>query len=711
MAESVEIKIEAKDDASDVFESLRRQMDDTKQAMDQLAQSADSLSFHQAVQGASDVNEAYDKAFGTVKQGIPIFGELGHAIMQGLGLGAGLSIFAGITSGIQSLVGQLKSTVTEASAAEEAQTRLRAVLAATGGASGVTAQQVNDLAGEMQNLTRFEDDTVVSASSVMLTFRHINSEVFPRAIKAAGDLAAMWGMDLTSAARMVGRALDAPGEGLGMLTRLGVRFTDEQNKMLQQMVATGQGAQAQAMILDTLNSKFGGTAQAMAGTYAGRLEQLRNKFSDVKEEIGNHLLPMLEMLTERLSRGIDSGGGIVGWIGTQIDDFAKQTRSALDQLDLVGKQISAIGDFANAAANRFSEYWRAAIGIVGTYFERLKAQAAGVWATITGNAAEAARQQGIVADLTASIAAQSANLGTVLSTVAPIMQSAWADMVQELHRLNIEIDIAAGRKARIGPETGLPNTFAGQLAAITGGRLRAAATNAGVGAGEAWGGGFADGVKNSNIPSAIEGDIKAAQEKLKGLVPEMFPDLNAPGANGPFENIFRAADVAKRGEDSPWAKVLGLTQDQAKDIVTKFGQGIIDESVKGLIDIEALKKNAKLKEVADAMTKQFGIEIAGSAGASTELKTAGSTLIGTLKTGVDTAAPGLVDGLKTTITTPIIEAFDAATAAVDRLIAAMERLKAQSTKPPATGGTGGGPGGGAPQLAPLRYAARARGYA
>ena len=127
MAESVEIKIEAKDDASDVFESLRRQMDDTKQAMDQLAQSADSLSFHQAVQGASDVNEAYDKAFGTVKQGIPIFGELGHAIMQGLGLGAGLSIFAGITSGIQSLVGELKSTVTEASAAEEAQTRLRAV--------------------------------------------------------------------------------------------------------------------------------------------------------------------------------------------------------------------------------------------------------------------------------------------------------------------------------------------------------------------------------------------------------------------------------------------------------------------------------------------------------------------------------------------------------------------------------------------------------
>ena len=70
----------------------------------------------------------------------------------------------------------------------------------------------------------------------------------------------------------------------------------------------------------------------------------------------------------------------------------------------------------------------------------------------------------------------------------------------------------------------------------------------------------------------MESDIKTAQDKLKGLIPEMFPDLTAPGANGPFENIFRAADVAKRGADSPWAKVLGLTQDQAKEIVQRIAR-------------------------------------------------------------------------------------------------------------------------------------------
>ena len=100
----VEIKVEVEDKATDFFRELAVGIEDSREAIARLKTESESLSFHEAVKGASDVNEAYDKAFGTVKQGIPIFGELGHAIMQGLGLGAGLSIFAGITSGIQSLV-------------------------------------------------------------------------------------------------------------------------------------------------------------------------------------------------------------------------------------------------------------------------------------------------------------------------------------------------------------------------------------------------------------------------------------------------------------------------------------------------------------------------------------------------------------------------------------------------------------------------------
>ena len=192
----------------------------------------------------------------------------------------------------------------------------------------------------------------------------------------------------------------------------------------------------------------------------------------------------------------------------------------------------------------------------------------------------------------------------------------------------------------------------------------------------------------------------------------MFPDLTAPGANGPFENIFRAADVAKRGADSPWAKVLGLTQDEAKSIVQKFGAGIIDESVKGLIDIKALQENAKLKQMATTMTKKFADELGGAMTSSSELQTAGTNAIATLKTGIDRVSPGLVDGLKTTITTPIIQAFDAATTAVNTLIAALERLKAMGAKPPTGTGAGGGASEGtsARMFGGIPAYARARGY-
>ena len=93
-----------------------------------------------------------------------VFRQLGQAIM-GLGPGAGLSVFAGITSALESLVSELKSTITEVNGARGRRPN-QTPFCRPGETSGILGQ-VNDLATEMQRLTRFEDDTVVSASTVM----------------------------------------------------------------------------------------------------------------------------------------------------------------------------------------------------------------------------------------------------------------------------------------------------------------------------------------------------------------------------------------------------------------------------------------------------------------------------------------------------------------------------------------------------------------
>ncbi len=718
MADDVNIRVVTEDDSTAVWQELYKMFGDTQEQLDKLAASAESLGFQSAAGQAQTLGNEVENTGRKAQETAGIFGQLGQAIMQGLGLGAGLSVFAGITSGIQTLIGELKSTITEASTAQEAQAKLNAILSATGETSGITAGQVNDLANEMQRLTRFEDDTVVSASTVMLTFRTISSTTFPQAMKAAADLAAMWGMDLTSAARMVGRALDAPGEGLGMLTRLGVRFTDQQKEMLQQLTATGRGAEAQAQILDILNSKFGGTAQAMVNTYAGRMEQLHNTFGNIKEEIGGAFLPVLEDLAKALTETFEGQGSAVTNFANSLKDAIYSLQTTWAGLVIQAAKVGAILDFLKSATASFASFWVTAFEMAVLSVKILAGSLLGVNAILVGNLRQAADYAGQVINMQGQLADKAATLGTVLSDQASVMGTAWDAMLVKLQALQLQID-ATVEKAR-----GWGVSRAPADASRGGGVERGfmsptppadainAAKIAGREVGDSYGDAFKAAVKKSDIPGYMESDIKTAQDKLKGLVPEMFPDLTAPGANGPFEKIFQAADVAKRGADSPWAKVLGLTQEEAKSIVQKFGAGIIDESVKGLIDLKALQENAKLKQMAETMTKKFADELGGAMTSSSELQTAGTNAIATLKTGIDRVSPGLVDGLKTTITTPIIQAFDAATTAVNALIAALERLKAMGAKPPTGTGAGGGASEGtsARMFGGIPAYARARGY-
>lgn len=78
-----------------------------------------------------------------------------------------------------------------------------------------------------------------------------------------------------------------------------------------------------------------------------------------------------------------------------------------------------------------------------------------------------------------------------------------------------------------------------------------------------------------NLASSISSKIGDAIGAAKGLL-----DLTggkggifAPGANGPFEDIYRTLDVAKLGAQSPWYGKEGVSQEQAKEIGKQFEMG------------------------------------------------------------------------------------------------------------------------------------------
>lgn len=242
---------------------------------------------------------ATDKASGVLRGISNETGKLG-GILGGV-FKAGL---AGAAVGVGALGVGLAMSVREAMGAEEALSQLTAVLKATKGAAGITSAEAQKLAGALQSTTRFSDEMIISGQAVLLQFRSIGKDVFPRATETALNLATALGTDVPSAARLLGKALETPGEGLLRLKAAGVAFTDSQEKQIKAMVAVGDAAGAQKLILDELEKSTGGAARAAGKTFAGQLDILKNQISDVMEEIGGAFLPMLKDLVEWVNRNI-----------------------------------------------------------------------------------------------------------------------------------------------------------------------------------------------------------------------------------------------------------------------------------------------------------------------------------------------------------------------------------------------------------------------
>ena len=100
----------------------------------------------------------------------------------------------------------------------------------------------------------------------------------------------------------VAKALNDPIQGITALSRAGVSFTEQQKEQIKAMVEAGNIVGAQKIILAELTSEFGGAAKMAGGTFAGRLEILRNNLGDVAEEIGMALMPAVEAMFPMFQR-------------------------------------------------------------------------------------------------------------------------------------------------------------------------------------------------------------------------------------------------------------------------------------------------------------------------------------------------------------------------------------------------------------------------
>lgn len=207
--------------------------------------------------------------------------------------------FVGFTAAIAGTVAQYRVQ-------EQAELRLQQTLKATQGAAGLTAKEIINMAGALQEVTTFGDEAIISGQNMLLTFKNIGGDIFPRVTEAMLDMSTAMGTDLKASAIQMGKALNDPIKGMATLSRVGVAFTDQQKEMITTLQKSGDIAGAQNVILKELEGQFGGVAKAAAGG-TGSMIQLSNAWGDFLEDVGKHFVPFLSTVAKGLS-------DVIGWM-------------------------------------------------------------------------------------------------------------------------------------------------------------------------------------------------------------------------------------------------------------------------------------------------------------------------------------------------------------------------------------------------------------
>lgn len=222
-------------------------------------------------------------------------------------VGSGLATFDLAVEGLGRIGSAIGGMVGAALEGESAMAQTEAAIKSTGGAAGLSAQQIADYADALEQTTPFSAEAIQQGENLLLTFTNIGKNVFPQTTEAMLDMAARMGTDASGAAIQLGKALNDPVSGITALTRVGVTFTDAQKDMITSMVEAGDVEGAQKVILAELNKEFGGSAKAAGETLAGKIEILKNRFGNLQETVGAALIPALIKLSDKALPLIERG--------------------------------------------------------------------------------------------------------------------------------------------------------------------------------------------------------------------------------------------------------------------------------------------------------------------------------------------------------------------------------------------------------------------
>ena len=211
---------------------------------------------------------------------------------------------AGVTAayiGVRGIINAFNKSIDAAEKQFMAESKLASALKNVTTASKNGANELIKYAAELQKVTTFGDENIISGQAMLATFQLNETqikELTPRMLDmaAATNEAALKGGDLAPIALQLGKAFTGQ---VSALTRSGVVI--DQNALA---MARAKGSTEEFnFILGELDKNFAGVAKSIAESGIGPLLQMRNQISDNSEVIGTQMIPIQEALSGALVKG------------------------------------------------------------------------------------------------------------------------------------------------------------------------------------------------------------------------------------------------------------------------------------------------------------------------------------------------------------------------------------------------------------------------
>lgn len=259
-------------------------------------------------------------------------------------------------------------------AQEKAEASLQAALKATSSACGMTATELLSMAESLSKVTSYSDQTVMAVEQVLVSARTIGAEVMPEATQACLDMAAALGEDAVSSARRLAKVLADPKSNLDALKDANIQLTQAQKDQITELQEQNKLFDAQSIVLESVAASYGGVAEALANTDAGKIDQLKNAWEDLKEGLGETLMSSLDGLVDytlslvskieamvdsgnsyrRVSRAVDTG--VTDWTSYSDADLARAYDMTYDYRQYMAGKPASVGmsDYDYALARGFS---------------------------------------------------------------------------------------------------------------------------------------------------------------------------------------------------------------------------------------------------------------------------------------------------------------------------------------------------------------------